>query len=913
RLPVESVVPRLTAAAAAAQFSAQGNTSTALAAVTEVVVNMLEDPDAFVLSVETDMAEFADFDTDQEAVTALLPRALGSPFFLSLGLGAVEIVDQVAAAFLDESREVALNEMFLLSWASFVASEVVMILLTMMVYSNRDQAEIRSRHKYFYIHFLFGALILPFVAIFFVGVALFQFTYDPDVNAALFTTATSLMAIVGIMFVLVPFTYRQRFMYVVFKVRKFRYQSYYFVLLPYHIGLTLVVIAGHLWCYYDHDSCTVYYDYVFITFAIVAILIEFVYYSYRLGTQTYTTLIFVDSWQAARLIFLWGTSYAVGYAYTGWRNTKMLSALWISWQLIILTTGAVFDYFLLLSLKAFTRRNGYDFITELNMAGNANQMVDLDNISILLDDSELRTLFVEFSEYRHCSEMPKFLVCMREVERRYRATDDEHVRVCEIDEAIRRITAEFVTPAVLNIAGEVQALLVHNLSELYGVSVTRRYTSSVSANFVLNTDSYQSHQAINFPAEGPPPDTDWDEVLDWFRPAYHQIQTILRMSVLPVFRQSPQLMQILENRHAQQDALQRDGVLHATTPAFNMSERVRYIANTEIVRANSSDGSASNRRSERGRHLLGDAEGSTRTFEAVPRAALGAVDTKGDCLSSGHKTGRAPVLQRGTNTSMMAIDSDLAGSGRHDVYNMPAAGTSPCKPLKPGNSPGQQAALQANSVLDVDGGGLCMNLNGPQSLHRSMSSDRTTQSDRNTHAYEHGQNPYTPKYLHMRTFTRGDADSSVETHKPTSSTKDMQSSTSIEMEKKVTGRRLDIMQALNNSERLDHGWSQPVTVKNIAEASQIPALNLDTSHNPAQETPSQETSKITTQETSRIQTQALIPDQAISTGVVKDTSAAATNTTDGINPSTVDSTDAYTREQDIGIGDHMVTEAKAGE
>eukprot|EP01134_Creolimax_fragrantissima_P005727 CFRG5727T1 len=473
--PVDSAVSQLTVAARVAAISSQGNDTKALETVTEVVVGVVGNVDEFVYLIDSAMAELASFTTDREEAAAVLPGALGSAFFNALNMSAIDIVEQVSAAFLDQSRSMALDEIFLLSWSSFLAGWIVILLIAVLVFIYRNEPEIRSRHKYFTTHFLIGAL-----------------TISPVV-------------------------------------------------------------------------------------AVWAVVLEFSFYSYRLGSQIYTTLIFVDSWQAARIVGLWGITYILGYGYTAYRNSKMLSAIWISWQLVILTVGAVIDYFLLLLLKVISRTHGYRFIDEVNLAGNANPMINMNNISFILRDSETRELFCRFTDGRHCTEMPRFLYIMQEIEEQFANTAvDYEVRVEQVDKGVRLLLQEFVVPRVLNISSPQQTELENNLKSLYSIDV-----ADAQSNLNVNSSLLSTGMRIDFPSEDPPPNTDWETVINWFAPTVVHIKNLVRMNLLPVFRQSPELLQLLENRHAQEAVLARVGLINTALGSADDRERNNSDVNND--------------------------------------------------------------------------------------------------------------------------------------------------------------------------------------------------------------------------------------------------------------------------------------------------------------------------------------------
>ncbi|KNC74988.1 hypothetical protein SARC_12479 [Sphaeroforma arctica JP610] len=567
-LPVDTAVDRLGLAAMAVKFASQGNESVALDRMANIVVGFAEtlynDSSALVTLVETEMAKLASFETDRDEAAAILPAALGTAYFNAIGMDAMDIVVQVSGAFIDESRARALDKIFLLSWTSFAAVEIVVMILVAMVYWVRNSPEVRSRHKIFTWHLLSGALIIPLVGIFFVAIPCFQISYDPGLNGQLLLTATSLMAFFAVMFLLVPMVNRQRFMYLVFTVRQFRYRSYYWIMLPWHLFLVAIIIAGHLWCYWDVDNCSVYYDYVFITFSVWAIVLEFMFYTVMLYRNEQTALIFVDWWQAARLVSLWGITYILGYGYTGWRNSKMLSAFWISWQLVILSLGGVLDYFLLLTLKAIARDYDYKFLDTLNLAGNANQVINMENVSFVISDYETRQLLIKFAEKEHCAEMPQFLcdirVLLKRLDEKRTGTEADH-RDRDVDFEVRSLIQKYIFPRLLNVPGYVQIKLESQLAELYGITFKKASPSTDTLDFSAPAEVPIGPQPIEFPDDMSHKNTDWNEVLEWFEPTAEHVRSLVRMNLIPRFRISPEVIQLLENRQVRVEAMEKGGMI----------------------------------------------------------------------------------------------------------------------------------------------------------------------------------------------------------------------------------------------------------------------------------------------------------------------------------------------------------------
>ncbi|KNC80571.1 hypothetical protein SARC_07070 [Sphaeroforma arctica JP610] len=389
-----------------------------------------------------------------------LTESLGTELTDALGLG--DLFGYTRQVYLLQAKEDGLDGMFIVCTLCYTLAEVLFVVVGILVYKYRSEPEIFSRHRFFLIHFNVGGLIVPPAALLLVAVSTAQLSLDYKTNDTLYTVFGAVLSLIAVMGPISAVFLRQRFMYQVFwKSGPNTSDAHYFIMLPWYLLLSLVIIATDVVSHYiDADrSATQYISYIPIYIVAVILGIEFSYYVWRVRHSSH---VFVDVWQAYRFLIAWLLSFLIFHFAVAHRNSMALGSVSATLHLVACLVAAYVDFFLLPILKVFGRRNGLHILEGYDFAG-CTLGIDFNHVELVLDDPEACALLLDFLRNRVCSEGVEFLIELRDLQLLYELENKSHA---EYWERVKHISDTYIYPQCLNLSSQCQKTLASKLREL---------------------------------------------------------------------------------------------------------------------------------------------------------------------------------------------------------------------------------------------------------------------------------------------------------------------------------------------------------------------------------------------------------------------------------------------------------------
>eukprot|EP01134_Creolimax_fragrantissima_P005726 CFRG5726T1 len=333
------------------------------------IESQVGDASEFMDSIRIAMASLASYTADKEEAAVLVPMALGSAMFASFETPAIDIVTQVSYSFLDVARDEHLDEMFLFTWTALVTTEVVVVVLSLFVFWCWNEPELSMYHRHFKPHIIIGYMLLAPIGIFYAAVPTFQITYDSDLLKDIYLVAACLTSAVALFAISAPVIWMSRSWYKDCNRSRGGVWNNYFIMAPLHIFMLALIVAFHVWCYYDSE-CHVYHDYIPIFLTIGVFGLEFLVYSSYVLLKMKRQDYYAGFWPSVRMITFLGITFLIGYIYTATVDSKMLTSAWIVSHLNMIALPSFIDFFLLPVIKAVGRKfnNGEPYLKDYDIS-----------------------------------------------------------------------------------------------------------------------------------------------------------------------------------------------------------------------------------------------------------------------------------------------------------------------------------------------------------------------------------------------------------------------------------------------------------------------------------------------------------------------------------------------------------------